>query len=134
MAMIAQLSLGVSDAERAGAFWAAALGYRRRPPRHPGDEWIVLEPPPGMPGAAIAMDLSESPVEEFPRVHLDLDAGENTLDEEVDRLLALGAQPVDWRHYPTDPLPTEPPYVVLADPEGNRFCVSGRRKPAEGPR
>lgn len=36
---------------------------------------------------------------------------------------------VDWRHYPTDPLPTEPPYVVLADPEGNRFCVSGRREP-----
>ncbi|MEV7331558.1 VOC family protein [Micromonospora sp. NPDC093244] len=134
MAMIAQLSLGVSDAERAEAFWAAALGYRRRPPRHPGDEWIVLEPPPGVSGAAIAMDLSDSPVEEFPRVHLDLDAGERTLDEEVDRLLALGARPVDWRHYPTDPLPTEPPYVVLADPEGNRFCVSGRREPPEDPR
>ncbi|MEU1644799.1 VOC family protein [Micromonospora zamorensis] len=128
MAMIEQLSLGVSDAERAARFWAAALDYRRRAPRFDGDEWIVLEPQPGAPGMAIAMDLSESPVQEFPRLHLDLDAGERSLDEELDRLLALGAQRVDWRHYPTDPHPTEPPYVVLADPEGNRFCVSGRRE------
>lgn len=126
--MIEQLSLGVSDAERAGRFWAAALDYRRRPPRFDGDEWIVLEPQPGARGMAIAMDLSESPAQEFPRLHLDLDAGERSLDEELDRLLALGAQRVDWRHYPTDPHPTEPPYVVLADPEGNRFCVSGRRE------
>lgn len=126
--MIEQLSLGVSDAERAARFWAAALDYRRRAPRFDGDEWIVLEPQPGAPGMAIAMDLSESPVQDFPRLHLDLDAGERSLDEELDRLLALGAQRVDWRHYPTDPHPTEPPYVVLADPEGNRFCVSGRRE------
>lgn len=126
--MIEQLSLGVSDAERAARFWAAALDYHRRAPRFDGDEWIVLEPQPGAPGMAIAMDLSESPVQDFPRLHLDLDAGEHSLDEELDRLLALGAQRVDWRHYPTDPHPTEPPYVVLADPEGNRFCVSGRRE------
>ncbi|WP_406085289.1 VOC family protein [Micromonospora zamorensis] len=128
MATIEQLSLGVSDAERAARFWAAALDYRRRAPRFDGDEWIVLEPQPDAPGMAIAMDLSESPVQDFPRLHLDLDAGERSLDEELDRLLALGAQRVDWRHYPTDPHPTEPPYVVLADPEGNRFCVSGRRE------
>lgn len=128
--MIEQLSLGVSDAERAGRFWAAALGYRRRAPRFDRDEWIVLEPPPGAAGMAIAMDVSESPVQEFPRLHIDLDAGERSLDEELDRLLALGAQRVEWRHYPTDPHPTEPPYVVLADPEGNRFCLSGRRRPS----
>ncbi|KAB1137049.1 VOC family protein [Micromonospora sp. DT46] len=126
MSALAQISLGVTDCERAGAFWAAALGYRRRPPRYPGDDWIVLEPPPGQPGAALAMDLSESPVEEFPRIHFDLDAGEVDLDDEVSRLVALGARRVDWPHYPADPHPTEPPYVVLADPEGNRFCVQGR--------
>ncbi|MEU7752495.1 VOC family protein [Micromonospora sp. NPDC049101] len=137
MALIAQLSLGVSDAERAGTFWATALGYRRREPRFTGDEWIVLEPPPGVSGMALAMDLSESPAREFPRLHLDLDAGDRPLDEELDRLLALGARIVNWRHYPTEPHPTEPPYVVLADPEGNRFCVSGRREPSRrraGPR
>ncbi|GAA1301575.1 VOC family protein [Saccharothrix xinjiangensis] len=128
MANLEQISLGVEDCERAGAFWAAALGYVRRPPRFDGDDWIVVEPPPGARGAAIAMDLSESRVEELPRVHLDLDAGESDLDDEVDRLVALGARRVDWPHYPAEPDPGQLPYVVLADTEGNRFCVSGRRR------
>jgi catechol 2,3-dioxygenase-like lactoylglutathione lyase family enzyme len=127
MAFIKHVSLGVSDDRRAAEFWRRALGYVRRPPRYEGDEWIVLEPPPGTPGAALALDTSESPAEEFPRVHLDLDAGDRDLDEEVERLVALGARRVDWPHYP-DPLPPgAQPYVVLADPEGNRFCVEGRR-------
>jgi hypothetical protein len=126
MTTLAQISLGVADCARAGAFWAAALGYVRRPPRYPGDEWIVLEPPPGVSGAAIAMDLSESPVPDLPRVHLDLDAGERPLDDEVQRLVALGARHVDWPYYPAEPERGAPRYVVLADPEGNRFCVAGR--------
>ncbi|MDG4834748.1 VOC family protein [Solwaraspora sp. WMMD1047] len=127
MTTIGQISLGVTDDKRAGEFWRQALGYVRRPPRYDGDEWIVLEPPPGMSGSAIAMDVSESPLQEFPRVHLDLDAGDRDLDEEVDRLIRLGARRVDWRHYPAELEPGAPPYVVLADPEGNRFCVSGQR-------
>jgi catechol 2,3-dioxygenase-like lactoylglutathione lyase family enzyme len=126
MTVLAQISLGVADCERAGAFWGAVLGYVRRPPRYPGDDWIVLEPPPGTAGAAIAMDLSESPVQDQPRIHFDLDAGDRDLDREVDRLVALGAQRVDWPHYPAELEPGAPPYVVLADPEGNRFCVAGR--------
>jgi catechol 2,3-dioxygenase-like lactoylglutathione lyase family enzyme len=38
--------------------------------------------------------------------------------QEVERLIALGAERVDWDLYPEDP-----DFVVLADPEGNRFCV-----------
>jgi hypothetical protein len=127
MSNIRQISLGVSDPRRAGEFWARALGYVRRPPRHEDDDWIVIEPPVGTQGVAIAMDESESPVEEFPRIHLDLHVSDRSLAEEVDRLLALGAQRVDWRHYPQpgERPSTEPPYVVLADTEGNRFCVSG---------
>ncbi|MEV0115917.1 VOC family protein [Streptomyces sp. NPDC050844] len=124
MATVKQVSLGVVDDVRAGEFWRQALGYVRRPPRYEGDDWIVLEPPQGVPGVAIAMDVSESPAEEFPRIHFDLDAGARDLDEEVGRLMALGAQRVDWQHYPEDPAR---PYVVLADPEGNRFCVEGER-------
>lgn len=126
MATIKQISLGVSNDKRAGEFWRQALGYVRRPPRYDGDDWIVLEPPPGESGSAIAMDVSESRVEEFPRIHLDLDAGNRTLEEEVERLLALGAQRVDWPGYPDELEPGESPYVVLADTEANRFCVSGR--------
>jgi hypothetical protein len=45
----------------------------------------------------------------------------------VARLRALGAERVDWPDYPAELEPGAPPYVVLADPEGNRFCVAGRR-------
>lgn len=127
MTTISQISLGVTDAERAGEFWRQALGYQRRPARFDADDWIVLEPAPGMTGSTLAMDVSESPTTQFPRIHLDLDAGDRDLDQEVDRLVALGAHRVDWQHYPQDPHPSEPAYVVLADPEGNRFCIAGRR-------
>ncbi|MGW2386109.1 VOC family protein [Streptomyces sp. NPDC001658] len=130
MTTLKLISLGVTDDERAGEFWRRALGYVRRPPRFEGDDWIVLEPRAGEPGAAIAMDVSQTPVQEFPRVHFDLDAGDRDLDAEVDRLVGLGAQHVDWPHYPEHLSPSARPYVVLADPEGNRFCVEGHR--AEG--
>lgn len=124
------MSLGVRDDARAAAFWQAALGYVRRRPRFPGDAWLVLEPPPGVAGCALAMDVVESPAEEFPRVHLDLDAGPVDLDDEVERLVSLGAARVDWPHYPDAPGEGEKPFVVLADPDGNRFCVSGHRRAA----
>jgi catechol 2,3-dioxygenase-like lactoylglutathione lyase family enzyme len=114
----------VVDDIRAGEFWLQALRYVRRPPRYEGDDWFVVEPPPGVSGAAIAMDVSGSPAEEFPRVHLDLVAGDRDLDEEVDRLVEPGAQRVDWQHYPENEHPDVPRYVALADPEGNRFCVA----------
>ncbi|GAA0466623.1 hypothetical protein Aca07nite_76740 [Actinoplanes capillaceus] len=128
MAVMAQISLGVEDDKRAGAFWMRALGYVRRPPRWDGDDWIVIEPPPGSPGVPIAMDVSETPVQEQPRIHFDIEADQGDLGAEVDRLLSLGARRVDWPYYPApgERHPSEPPYVVLADPEGNRFCVSAR--------
>ncbi|WP_166021711.1 VOC family protein [Streptomyces chilikensis] len=132
MATIKQVSLGVHDDRRAGEFWQRALGYVRRPPRFEGDDRIVLEPPPGEPGVAVAMDTSGSAVEEFPRVHLDLDAGDRDLDEEVERLVALGALHVDRPFHPDAVSPGERPYVVLADPEGNRFCVEGHRRGRRG--
>jgi catechol 2,3-dioxygenase-like lactoylglutathione lyase family enzyme len=111
--------LGVDDVARAKRFWMAALGYV---PRDPGDDtWVVLVPPDGD-GALLALGLSETPVQEHPRVHLDLYADDQAA--EVDRLLGLGAARVDWDLYPPDP-----DFVVLADPEGNVFCVIDRSAP-----
>ena len=79
----------------------------------------MLAPPTGRSGARIALQSSGTPPQDHPRLHLDLhvaDVGEQTA--EVARLVALGAQPVDWDSYPEDP-----DFVVLADPEGNLFCV-----------
>jgi hypothetical protein len=79
----------------------------------------VLIPKNGGPGTRLALQLSETPVQERPRVHLDLYAGD-AADQgaEVERLVSLGAERVDWELYPDDP-----DFIVLADTEGNRFCV-----------
>ena len=50
------------------------------------------------------------------RVHVDVTPTDRTQADEVDRLLGLGASRVDIGQRDT-------PWVVLADPEGNEFCV-----------
>ncbi|MDP9444907.1 MAG: VOC family protein [Actinomycetota bacterium] len=116
MLRIGTVVLGVDDVARAVQFWTGALGYVPR--EDPEPDWAVLVPADGA-GTHLALGRSETPVQQYPRVHLDLYAGD-AADQaaEVDRLVALGAQRVDWDRYPDDP-----DFVVLADPDGNRFCV-----------
>jgi catechol 2,3-dioxygenase-like lactoylglutathione lyase family enzyme len=110
--------LGVADVQRAAAFWTAALGYGVRSDGLGG--WAtVLQPPGGDVGTRIALQTSETPPQDHPRLHLDLhvsDAAEQTA--EAERLVALGAERIDWDSYPDDA-----DFVVLADPDGNRFCI-----------
>lgn len=109
--------LGVDDQERAAEFWARALGYVRG--EYGWGGWAVNLIPPDGPGAAIAFQRSATPVRDHPRTHLDLHV--NSPEEqksEVERLIALGAAHVDWDGYEDDS-----DFVVLADTEGNRFCV-----------
>jgi len=113
MVRIATVVMGASDVRRAAEFRKASLGHVEREPAK--DDWVVLVPAEG-PGAGLALGRSGTPVQEVPRVHLDLYTGEQ--DAEVDRLIALGAARVDRDLYPDDP-----DFVVPADPEGNRFCV-----------
>ncbi len=119
MLTIGTVVLGVADVRRAADFWTQALHYVPRGGQDANDPtWTVLVPADGS-GAPLALGLSETPVQEHPRVHLDLYAGD-AADQaaEVERLVALGAARVDWDLYPD-----APDFVVLADPEGNRFCV-----------
>jgi len=60
--------------------------------------------------------LSRTPTQDHPRIHLDLYADDQAA--EVERLRTLGARDVDWDGYEDDS-----DFVVLEDPEGNRFCV-----------
>ncbi len=120
MLQIGTVVLGVTDVRRAAIFWTQALHYVPRADQAADDPtWTVLVPADGGSGAPLALGLSETPVQEHPRVHLDLYAGD-AADQaaEIERLVALGAARVDWDLYPADP-----DFVVLADTEGNRFCV-----------
>ena len=113
MLTIGTIVLGVNDVAAATRFWQDALGYV---PREEGDDtWVTLVPPSG-PGAELSLMLSETPVQDHPRIHLDLYADDQSA--EVERLVSVGARRVDWDSYPDDP-----DFVVLEDPDGNRFCV-----------
>jgi hypothetical protein len=97
-------------------FWQQALGYVPRYP--PRDGWVILSDPTGA-GPNISLDRVPAdrlpPLGELSRVHLDL----YTTDQqgEVERLLALGATRYEREYGPDDD------FVVLVDPDGNRFCV-----------
>ncbi|MGW3323125.1 VOC family protein [Streptomyces virginiae] len=117
MLTLGTIVMGAADVRRAADFWSRALGYVPRDGQV-DDAWTVLVPAEGD-GPGLALGRSVTPVQERPRVHLDLyaaDAAEQSA--EVARLVSLGARHVDWDSYPEDP-----DFVVLADPEGNRFCV-----------
>jgi hypothetical protein len=111
---IGSIVVNVSDVPRAMAFWAPALDFE---PRYdPEPDWVILQPRDGV-GPNLSLNLGESRPEPFPHIHLDLFA--HPLAAEVERLLGLGARRVqDWP-YPAE----EHDYVVLEDPDGNRFCV-----------
>jgi catechol 2,3-dioxygenase-like lactoylglutathione lyase family enzyme len=109
--------LGVSDIPRAELFWCAALGYERYP--GPFGGWSTVLVPPGHTNSAIALQLSETAPAAHPRMHFDLHVPTQADQEaEVDRLIRIGATRVDWDSYSADP-----DFIVLADPDGNLFCV-----------
>lgn len=116
MIRLGSVVLGVDDMERAVTFWSQALGYERILVDEDG--FTLLRSPSGE-GTRVALQRAETAADEHPRHHLDLvvdDAAEQA--SEVERLIGLGATRVAWDLYPADP-----DFVVLADPDGNRFCV-----------
>jgi catechol 2,3-dioxygenase-like lactoylglutathione lyase family enzyme len=113
MLRIGSVVIRVDDLERQIAFWTAALDYVPR--EGDGDDFALLRPRSGS-GPNVSLDRVRSSVQIPPRIHLDLYADDQAA--EVRRLIGLGATEVHW-----DKRPPDADYVILADPEGNRFCV-----------
>lgn len=110
--------LGAEDVDRAVSFWSGVLGYEVIRFADSENDFTILRPPSGV-GTRVALQRAHTPAQEHPRVHLDLvvdTAAEQAA--EIERLVGLGATRVAWDAYPADP-----DFVVLADTEGNRFCV-----------
>jgi hypothetical protein len=103
----------VDDLPRQVAFWSAALDYVPR--EGDDDDFALLRPHDGN-GPDVSLDRWHADLQVPPRIHLDL----YTEDQagEVERLIGLGATRVQW-----DRRPPDADYIILADPEGNRFCV-----------
>ena len=117
--MSLRVSEVVIDCAEHGAiveFWAAALGYRRR---KVNEQYVTLVPPkPAEPGRPpILFQKVPEPKVVKNRVHLDFRA--ESMADEVARLIGLGATFIAERSLGSFR------WTVLADPEGNEFCVSG---------
>ena len=110
---IGSIVIRVDDLPRQMEFWAAALDYVL--PAGPIDDFAILRPRDGI-GPNLSLDRVRSAVQVPPRIHLDLYTHDQPA--EVQRLLTLGATDVHW-----DRRPPDADYVIMADPEGNRFCV-----------
>jgi len=114
MIRVGSIVLRVDDLKRQAEFWAGALDYVPREDPSQGD-FVLMRPRDGV-GPNLSLDRVHSTVQVPPRIHLDLYAEDQAA--EVERLIALGATEVHW-----DKRPPDADYVILADPEGNRFCV-----------
>jgi hypothetical protein len=95
------------------AFWQEALHYVPREPAKDG--WVVLRDPDGS-GPNMSLDkVPEKRSGRRSRLHLDLYT--NNQENEVERLIKIGATRYQWRY------PQDADFTVLEDPDGNLFCV-----------
>jgi predicted enzyme related to lactoylglutathione lyase len=94
-------------------FWTAALGWRVLSERA---EEIVIGPDVTAPVGICFMPVTDAKTVKN-RVHLDLTTSAADRDAEIERLLTLGARRVDIGQTGQES------WTVLADPEGNEFCV-----------
>jgi predicted enzyme related to lactoylglutathione lyase len=110
---VTNISVDAADPLSLADFWCAVLGWEIA---DESDEGVTIAP----------ADRTLPFIDIFPvpdpkvhknRLHLDLRADGSSTSEELERLLALGASTVDVGQ------PPEATWVVLADPEGNEFCL-----------
>jgi hypothetical protein len=107
------LVIDAVEPQRVGRFWEAAVGGERLTDEPDGFE-TRLSVADG-PVLDLCFQRVPEPASKRPRLHVDLLGGARQR-EEVERLLGLGARPLDIGQ-------RDVPWVVLADPEGNPFCV-----------
>lgn len=119
---LTEIAVDCAEPKRLAEFWCAALGFEvidSRPDLieigswEPSVERVRAEQ---MPPTILFIRVPEGKTSKN-RLHLDLSPTDVTTEEEVDRLCGLGARPVDVGQQGNEG------WTVLADPEGNEFCV-----------
>ena len=114
-----QVLVDARDPVALGRWWADALGWVVV--EEAEDEFEIRPSPDQLPGLLFGQSSDDKVIKN--RLHLDF----RPVDQgaEVERLLALGARHADVGQTGDEP------WVVLADPEGNEFCVLGARPGAD---
>ncbi len=114
---ISELVLDCRDPEELARFWCEVLDFVVLDREEDGS--VEIGPAAGFGGAQATIFLSrtDEPEPSKPRLHIDVNATDGDQDAELERLLGLGARPVDIGQSGQES------WHVLADPEGNAFCL-----------
>ncbi len=121
-----ELAIDCADPQGLARFWCSVLDYEVRDEDE--DDGVVIIGPEGtertgpVPPALTFARVPEAKTVKN-RLHLDVNPTDREQDEEVRRLLDLGARHVNVGQGDDES------WVVLADPEGNEFCVLATRRP-----
>ena len=106
---ISELVLGCRDPEVLARFWCEVLDFVVLDREEDGS--LEIGPP------TIILSRRDEPEPGKSRLHIDVNATDRVQDAELERLLKLGARPADIGQT------GEESWHVLADPEGNEFCL-----------
>ncbi|MFI6263705.1 VOC family protein [Micromonospora sp. NPDC051006] len=144
MARDVQITFDCADPAALAAFWADTLGYRLQDPPPGFESWEQALEAMGVPperrneasalldpegaGPRLFFQRVPEPKQVKNRVHLDVraapglegDARMAALEAEAERLVSRGATRLE-RHEPAPPLGAG--HIIMADPEGNEFCL-----------
>jgi hypothetical protein len=120
---ITELVLDAHDPDLLARFWCTVLGYVEL---DRVDGSIEIGPPEtgfGGPQPTIVFDRTDEPKSGKLRLHIDVNATDRDQEAELERLLGAGARQADIGQTGNES------WHVLADPEGNEFCLLRRRVP-----
>ena len=125
---ISHTSIDAQDSYSQSLFWSQVLGYVEDPddpnlPEH--EECLIMAPDRSQ---MLLFIRVPDPKQVKNRVHLDLRPTGTTREQEVDRLVDLGAT-----FYEDHRRPDGSGWITLLDPEGNEFCVLSDTPSASGP-
>jgi predicted enzyme related to lactoylglutathione lyase len=114
-----ELVIDCNDPERVAAFWSGVLGWPLQKDED-GLCWLSSTGEPVAPEPILVFVAVPESKTVKNRLHVDVNPSGADQAEELERLLALGARPVNVGQ-------SDVTWVVLADPEGNEFCLLKRR-------
>jgi catechol 2,3-dioxygenase-like lactoylglutathione lyase family enzyme len=106
------VTLDVNNLPRMRDFWSEVLHYRAA---DDDGVYVSLRPPKGARGVSLTLQRVSEVRSGKSRLHLDVIT--QHLDDDTDRLVALGAVRGDWFHEFGET------WIVFTDPEGNEFCL-----------
>ncbi|MFE7232436.1 VOC family protein [Streptomyces sp. NPDC002405] len=115
---ISELVIDAADPDRLAVFWSKVLGYVELGREDDGS--IEIGPPGvgfGGPQPTLILSPSSNPRTGKLPLHIDVSPTDRDQDAELERLLSLGARPVDVGQTGAEN------WYVLVDPEGNEFCL-----------